>query len=79
MPTYLDFEKPIAELETRLTELRRSHPADGDGKKEPRKIANFRLRDASFENKKKYSEWQFIYAPTTAGALFPAVTPAPAR
>ena len=47
--------------------------------KEPRKIANFRLRDASFENKKKYSEWQFIYAPTTAGALFPAVTPAPAR
>lgn len=49
--------------------------------KAPFKIANFRLRDGVFEDKKTYAEWQFIYAPTTGGAPFPATpsssTPAP--
>jgi type II secretory pathway pseudopilin PulG len=32
----------------------------------PFKISGFRVRDAAFEGKSKYSEWQFIYAPTAA-------------
>jgi type II secretory pathway pseudopilin PulG len=45
--------------------------------KEPLKSANFRLRDAAFEGRKKYSEWQFSYAPGLVGAPFPAPAPAP--
>ena len=43
----------------------------------PVKISGFRVRDAAFEGKSKYSDWQFIYAPT-AGAPA-AAKPAPVR
>ena len=33
----------------------------------PLKISGFRVRDAAFEGKSKYSEWQFVYAPTAGG------------
>jgi type II secretory pathway pseudopilin PulG len=36
----------------------------------PLKSGGFALRDAAFEGKTKYSEWQFIYAPA-AGAAIP--------
>jgi type II secretory pathway pseudopilin PulG len=42
--------------------------------KQPLKSANFRLRDAAFEGKKKYAEWQFVYAPNP----FPGAVPVPA-
>jgi type II secretory pathway pseudopilin PulG len=34
----------------------------------PLKSAGFRVRDASFEGKSKYSDWQFIFAPEAAAA-----------
>jgi type II secretory pathway pseudopilin PulG len=40
----------------------------------PLKVAGFALRDAPFEGKTKYSDWQFIYAPQ--GAAKPAAKPA---
>jgi type II secretory pathway pseudopilin PulG len=42
----------------------------------PLKISGFALRDAALEGKTKYSDWQFIYAPTQAGAAKPAAKPA---
>jgi type II secretory pathway pseudopilin PulG len=43
--------------------------------KEPLKRANFRARDAAFEGKAKYAEWQFVYAPLTSPLIAPT-TPA---
>jgi len=37
----------------------------------PLKSAGFAVRDAAFEGKAKYSEWQFVYAPAQAGAAKP--------
>jgi type II secretory pathway pseudopilin PulG len=34
----------------------------------PFKSANFRVRDAAFEGKSKYSEWKFAFAPAAQGA-----------
>jgi len=42
----------------------------------PLKVASFAVRDATFEGKSKYSEWQFAYAPAAAGAAKPAAKPA---
>jgi len=39
----------------------------------PLKSAGFAVRDAAFEGKAKYSDWQFVFAPTSAPA-----TPKPA-
>lgn len=48
----------------------------------PLKLAGFRVRDADFERAQKYSDWKFVYAPTSTqnpapkpGAK-PAVAPA---
>ena len=38
----------------------------------PLKTAGFTVRDASFEGKAKYSEWQFAFAPAAAAAPKPA-------
>lgn len=40
----------------------------------PLKIAGFKVRDAAFEGKQKYSDWQFVFTPAAA----PAATPKPA-
>lgn len=40
----------------------------------PLKTAGFAVRDAAFEGKAKYSEWQFIYAPAQPGAAKPKPT-----
>jgi type II secretory pathway pseudopilin PulG len=37
----------------------------------PMKTAGFAVRDASFEGKAKYSEWQFAFAPAQAAAAKP--------
>jgi type II secretory pathway pseudopilin PulG len=42
----------------------------------PLKISGFAVRDAAFESKTKYSDWQFIYAPALAAAATPAPKPA---
>ena len=42
----------------------------------PLKTAGFRVRDAAFEGKTKYTDWQFIYAPTLTGVAQPAPKPA---
>jgi type II secretory pathway pseudopilin PulG len=42
----------------------------------PRKTAGFAVRDATFEGKTKYSDWQFAYAPTLATPDKPAAKPA---
>lgn len=42
----------------------------------PLKVAGFRVRDAAFEAKGKYSDWQFIFAPPAAAK--PPAKPAPA-
>ena len=34
----------------------------------PLKVAGFAVRDATFEGKTKYSEWQFIFAPSAQAA-----------
>ena len=46
----------------------------------PLKTAGFAVRDASFEGKTKYAEWQFVFAPiaTSPGAK-PAANPAAGR
>ena len=41
----------------------------------PLKIAGFAVRDATFEGKAKYSDWQFMFAPSAAPA---AAKPKPA-
>ena len=38
----------------------------------PLKTAGFAVRDASFEGKTKYAEWQFVFAPATGSAPKPA-------
>jgi type II secretory pathway pseudopilin PulG len=44
----------------------------------PLKVSGFRVRDAEFEGKSKYSEWQFVYAPgaNTDAATLPLKPPA---
>lgn len=37
----------------------------------PFKSANFRVRDAAFEGKSKYSDWKFAFAPAAQGAAAP--------
>lgn len=37
----------------------------------PLKVAGFRVRDAAFEGKAKYSEWQFAFAPAAAAKPLP--------
>lgn len=44
----------------------------------PLKIGGFAVRDATFEGKTKYSDWQFAYAPAAAPAAAPATQPQPA-
>jgi type II secretory pathway pseudopilin PulG len=43
----------------------------------PLKTAGFAVRDAAFEGKTKYAEWQFVFAPVAAAATKPAA-PTPA-
>lgn len=44
----------------------------------PLKTGGFAVRDATFEGKAKYSEWQFVYAPAAAPAgTKPGAAPAP--
>ena len=43
---------------------------------EPLKTGGFAVRDAAFEGKTKYADWQFVYAATPASA---APRPQPAR
>ena len=44
----------------------------------PLKTAGFAVRDATFEGKAKYSEWQFAYAPAAApAAAKPGAAPTP--
>jgi len=49
----------------------------------PLKTGNFAVRDATFEGKAKYSDWQFMYAPAavpaTAATAQPGAQPAPAQ
>jgi type II secretory pathway pseudopilin PulG len=48
----------------------------------PLKSGGFALRDAAFEGKAKYADWQFIYAPAQGAAIPPpasASTPAAPR
>jgi hypothetical protein len=40
----------------------------------PLKTGGFAVRDASFEGKMKYGEWQFVYAPAQAAGQKPAVS-----
>jgi type II secretory pathway pseudopilin PulG len=44
----------------------------------PLKSAGFAVRDAAFEGKTKYSDWQFVYAPASASAPAAAAPPKPA-
>jgi type II secretory pathway pseudopilin PulG len=37
----------------------------------PLKSAGFRVRDAAFEGKSKYSEWQFVFAPAAPATAKP--------
>ncbi len=37
----------------------------------PLKVAGFAVRDASFEGKSKYSDWQFVFAPAAPSAKPP--------
>jgi type II secretory pathway pseudopilin PulG len=41
----------------------------------PLKTGGFAVRDASFEGKSKYSEWQFGYAPVAAPVAAPTAAP----
>ena len=45
----------------------------------PLKTAGFAVRDAAFEGKAKYSDWQFVFAPAQAPAAKPAAKPAAAK
>ena len=38
----------------------------------PFKSANFRVRDAAFEGKSRYSDWKFVFTPAVQGAAKPA-------
>jgi hypothetical protein len=42
----------------------------------PLKTAGFAVRDASFEGKTKYAEWQFVFAPVAAAPKPAAPKPA---
>lgn len=42
---------------------------------QPLKSAGFAVRDATFEGKLKYSEWQFIFAPAAAASAKPPAKP----
>jgi type II secretory pathway pseudopilin PulG len=42
----------------------------------PLKTGGFAVRDASFEGKSKYAEWQFGYAPVAVAVAAPAAVPA---
>ena len=41
----------------------------------PLKTAGFAVRDASFEGKSKYSDWQFVFTPAAAPAAKPGAKP----
>jgi type II secretory pathway pseudopilin PulG len=41
----------------------------------PLKSAGFALRDAAFEGKSKYSDWQFVFAPAQPAAAKPKPAP----
>jgi type II secretory pathway pseudopilin PulG len=41
----------------------------------PMKTAGFAVRDASFEGKSKYSDWQFVFSPAAAAAAKPGAKP----
>jgi type II secretory pathway pseudopilin PulG len=43
----------------------------------PLKTGGFAVRDASFEGKTKYSDWQFIFAPAQAAATKPKPAASP--
>jgi type II secretory pathway pseudopilin PulG len=43
----------------------------------PLKTGGFAVRDASFEGKTKYAEWQFIFAPAQAAATKPKPAASP--
>ncbi len=43
----------------------------------PLKSAGFAVRDAAFEGKAKYSEWQFVFAPAQPAAAQPAAAKPP--
>jgi type II secretory pathway pseudopilin PulG len=42
----------------------------------PLKTGGFAVRDAAFEGKTKYADWQFIFAPGAPAAASPGATPA---
>jgi type II secretory pathway pseudopilin PulG len=41
----------------------------------PAKTANFDARDAAFEDKEHYSDWQFVYVPSTPNPGAPPASP----
>ena len=41
----------------------------------PAKTANFDARDAAFEDKEHYSDWQFVYVPSAASPGAPPASP----
>jgi hypothetical protein len=41
----------------------------------PLKSAGFAVRDATFEGKAKYSEWQFVFSPAQPAAAKPKPKP----
>jgi type II secretory pathway pseudopilin PulG len=41
----------------------------------PLKTSGFAVRDASFEGKSKYSDWQFVFSPPAAAAAKPGAKP----
>lgn len=43
----------------------------------PLKVANFRVSEKGFDNREKYSDWQFVYLPQQQGAPKPAPKAAP--
>ena len=44
---------------------------------EPRKTANFLLRDRDFQAAKTYADWKFVYTPALQAGAKPAATAAP--
>ena len=40
----------------------------------PYKVTNFKLRDRDFEKAAKYSDWKFVYVPTSGGTPIPATS-----
>lgn len=45
----------------------------------PLKVANFRVREAAFEGKSKYSDWKFAFAPATQRAAASNASTPPAQ